>query len=68
MMRSIAAPGITSGTPCPRWFEPICGLAIRGYLHYQDHAGDPVREYIMHGGDPRAVLDAMKKLYAESKA
>jgi len=38
-----------------------------GYLHFQDHAGDPVRDYLMHGGDPKQVLAKMTKLYRESK-
>lgn len=38
-----------------------------GYLHFQDHAGDPVRDYLMRGGDPRQVLAKMEKLYRESK-
>jgi multiple sugar transport system substrate-binding protein len=38
-----------------------------GYLHFQDLAGEPVRDYLMHGGSPRQVLDKMSKLYLESK-
>ena len=38
-----------------------------GYLHFQDQAGDPVREYIMHGGDPKQVLAKMTNLFHESK-
>jgi multiple sugar transport system substrate-binding protein len=38
-----------------------------GYLHFQDHAGDPVRDYLMHGGDPKQVLAKMTNLYRESK-
>jgi len=38
-----------------------------GYLHFQDHAGDPVRDYLMHGSDPKQVLAKMTNLYRESK-
>jgi multiple sugar transport system substrate-binding protein len=38
-----------------------------GYLHFQDHAGDPVRDYLMHGGDPKQVLAKMTNLFHESK-
>jgi multiple sugar transport system substrate-binding protein len=38
-----------------------------GYLHFQDLAGDPVRDYLMHGGNPNQVLAKMAKLFRESK-
>ena len=38
-----------------------------GYMHFQDHAGDYVRDYMMNGGDPGRVLDKMNELYRESK-
>ena len=38
-----------------------------GYLHFQDHAGAPIRAYLMQGGDPRDVLAGMKALFAEAK-
>jgi multiple sugar transport system substrate-binding protein len=38
-----------------------------GYLHFQDHAGDVVREYVMRGGDLKAALAHMERLYRESK-
>ncbi|RME54909.1 MAG: extracellular solute-binding protein [Caldilineae bacterium] len=38
-----------------------------GYLHFQDHAGDPVQAYVRNGGNPKAVLRRMEQLYAESK-
>jgi multiple sugar transport system substrate-binding protein len=38
-----------------------------GYLHFQDHAGDFVRDYMMDGGDPKAVLAQLARLYRESK-
>jgi multiple sugar transport system substrate-binding protein len=37
-----------------------------GYLHFQDHAGDYVREYMMHGGDSKLILDQMNRLYRKS--
>ncbi len=38
-----------------------------GYLHFQDHAGTPIREYLMGGGDLRRMLDELKSLFAEAK-
>lgn len=37
-----------------------------GYLHFQDLAGAPIREYLMHGGDAKAVLAKLKALFAEA--
>ena len=39
-----------------------------GYLYFQDNAGDIVQQYMKHGGDPKAVLEALKKVYSESKS
>lgn len=38
-----------------------------GYLHFQDHAGTPIRQYCMEGGDPRQVLTELKRLFDEAK-
>lgn len=38
-----------------------------GYLHFQDHAGSPIRDYNMNGGNPREVLAKLKNLFHESK-
>lgn len=38
-----------------------------GYLHFQDNAGDYVRNYLMSGGDEVNVLNHMNALYVESK-
>ena len=38
-----------------------------GYMHFQDNAGAPIREYLMNGGDPGRVLDQLNELYRESK-
>lgn len=37
-----------------------------GHMHFQDHAGDLVRDYLMNGGDEVAVLEAMDALYVKS--
>ncbi|XEC92639.1 extracellular solute-binding protein [Paenibacillus tarimensis] len=37
-----------------------------GYLYFQDHAGDNVREYMQSGGNAPAVLDRMNELYRKS--
>ena len=39
-----------------------------GYLHFQDHAGDPLHQYLRDGGNPASVLEAMNKLYRQSLA
>ncbi|MDE2749617.1 MAG: extracellular solute-binding protein [Chloroflexota bacterium] len=39
-----------------------------GYLHFQDHAGAPIREYLMQGGNGRDVLAALKRLFKQAKA
>jgi len=38
-----------------------------GYLHFQDHAGDHVRAYMLNGGSPTETLNAMQKLVNESR-
>lgn len=38
-----------------------------GYLHFQDHAGDPVRDYLMGNGTPAEVLFKINSLYHESQ-
>lgn len=37
-----------------------------GYFHFQDHAGDIVRDYIRYGGNPTEALGKMDVLYRES--
>ena len=37
-----------------------------GYLHFQDHAGKPVQQYLMNGGNPETVLEEMDSLYKHS--
>jgi multiple sugar transport system substrate-binding protein len=37
-----------------------------GYLHFQDHAGDPLHEYLLKGGNPKSVLQKMNLIYSES--
>ncbi|MEQ8548094.1 MAG: extracellular solute-binding protein [Cyclobacteriaceae bacterium] len=36
------------------------------YLHFQDHAGDPIQAYMRDGGNPKAVLEKMNSIYHES--
>lgn len=38
-----------------------------GYLHFQDHAGDPIQAYLMNGGNPKEVLETINKMYIESQ-
>lgn len=37
-----------------------------GYMRFQDSAGTPVRQYLMQGGDERALLQQLDQLYRES--
>ncbi|RNL80611.1 extracellular solute-binding protein [Sinomicrobium pectinilyticum] len=38
-----------------------------GYLHFQDHAGDPIRDYMMGEGSPQQVLETIDSIYQESQ-
>ncbi|MBN8635094.1 MAG: extracellular solute-binding protein [Anaerolineae bacterium] len=37
-----------------------------GYMHFQDHAGDVVRNYLLYGGDTTTVIADLKRLFEES--
>ncbi|RXK57979.1 extracellular solute-binding protein [Lacibacter luteus] len=39
-----------------------------GYLHFQDHAGDPLQQCLLHDTDPQKALDAMNTIYEQSLA
>ena len=40
-----------------------------GYLHFQDHAGDPIRDYMMGKNlDAKNVLEQLNKIYHQSHA
>lgn len=39
-----------------------------GYLHFQDHAGTPLQQCLLHDGDPEATLNEMNKIYQQSFA
>lgn len=36
---------------------------FNGYMYFQDHAGDYVRDYVRDGGDPLDVLKRLDRLY-----
>jgi len=36
-------------------------------MFFQDHAGEPVRQYLMNGGDERALLRELNELYVKSR-
>ncbi len=38
-----------------------------GSMHFQDHAGDPVRNYLLHGGDEEQLLQKLNELYQKSR-
>jgi multiple sugar transport system substrate-binding protein len=50
-------PVMENGFTRPRYY---------GYLHFQDHAGDPLHEYLLHGGKATEVLEKMNRLYIKS--
>lgn len=37
-----------------------------GYLFFQDHAGDPLQQYLLNNGDAHTVLKEMNRIYRES--
>jgi multiple sugar transport system substrate-binding protein len=37
-----------------------------GYLKFQDAAGEPLHQFLKHGGNPGEVLSKMNHLYQES--
>ena len=37
-----------------------------GYLYFQDHAGEPLHHYLLHGGNAEKVLDKMNQIYQQS--
>jgi multiple sugar transport system substrate-binding protein len=37
-----------------------------GYLHFQDHAGDPIHQFLLHGGVPWHVLNEINDRYKKS--
>ena len=39
-----------------------------GYLYFQDHAGNPIQHYLLHGGNPENVLKEINYLYNKSKS
>ncbi|OUJ75763.1 ABC transporter substrate-binding protein [Hymenobacter crusticola] len=39
-----------------------------GHMFFQDHAGEPVRQYLMNGGDEAPLLKQLNDLYRESRA
>lgn len=39
---------------------------FHGYLHFQDHAGDHLRDYLMHGGNEVELLNKFNEMYQES--
>lgn len=39
-----------------------------GYLYFQDHGGEPLHDYLQHGGREASVLNKMNRLYRESRS
>lgn len=38
-----------------------------GSMYFQDHAGEPVRDYLMNGGDEKKLLAQLNQLYIQSR-
>ena len=38
-----------------------------GYLHFQDEAGKPIHDYLQNGGNEKAVLASLNKIYKQSQ-
>lgn len=38
-----------------------------GHMYFQDHAGSPIRDYLMHGGKETTLLAKLNELYKASK-
>jgi multiple sugar transport system substrate-binding protein len=36
-----------------------------GYLHFQDHAGDPLQDCLLHDGDPLTALKKINSIYQQ---
>lgn len=59
-----------------RFFRNVLPAMLRGYmrpryngyLYFQDHAGDPLQQYLRDGGNPVSVLESMNTLYRQSLA
>lgn len=39
-----------------------------GHMFFQDHAGDPVREYLMNGGSEEELIENLNTLYIKSRS
>lgn len=39
-----------------------------GYLHFQDHAGSPLQQFLQHGGDAAATLEQINDIYRQQYA
>lgn len=38
-----------------------------GHMYFQDNASAPIRDYLMHGGDAKALLQQLNELYIKSR-
>ncbi|MEP6746764.1 MAG: extracellular solute-binding protein [Bacteroidota bacterium] len=38
-----------------------------GYLHFQDHAGEPLQQCLLNNTDPEKALNEMNKIYRQSR-
>ena len=52
---------------CEEGGDDVMRPRYNGYLYFQDHAGDYVRDYVMNGGNAGNVLDQLNALYRKSR-
>lgn len=64
----------TANRICHHFFDTILPVMengyvrprYNGYLYFQDHAGEHIRNYLMQDGDPAKVLSELNQLYKKS--
>jgi multiple sugar transport system substrate-binding protein len=65
---------VTANQLCNNYFHSVLPAMERGYmrpryngyLSFQDHAGEPLQQYLLKDGDPVKVLQVMNELYQQS--
>ena len=66
--------GINSNLLCNNFFKNLLPTMERGYvrprydgyLYFQDHAGNPLCQFLMKGGSAARVLESLNSIYLES--
>ena len=47
---------IISKIPYQPWNVLFLGPRYHGHMYFQDNSGEPIRQYMMHGGNPGKIL------------